>query len=123
MEGERTIGAPTKLDLMDPGTDAVEVLQNRVIPRRRGYVGVTNRGQRDIDTGGVCVGVARGAALGTRGGRGHPHPACFLLPAWRLIAPQVISLALLREEEEELNNKTPPAPLLWQAPTSTQKTN
>ena len=52
----------TKLDLMDPGTDAFEVLQNRVIPLRRGYVGVTNRGQSDIDTGGVCVGVARGAA-------------------------------------------------------------
>ena len=50
-EGERTIGVLTKLDLMDPGTDAVEVLQNRVIPLRRGYVGVTNRGQRDIDTG------------------------------------------------------------------------
>ena len=63
MEGERTIGAPTKLDLMDPGTDAVEVLQNRVIPLRRGYVGVTNRGQRGIDTGGVCVGVARGALV------------------------------------------------------------
>lgn len=78
MEGERTIGAPTKLDLMDPGTDAVEVLQNRVIPRRRGYVGVTNRGQRGIDTGGVCVGVARGAALGTRGGRGAiPTPPAF----------------------------------------------
>ena len=50
-EGERTIGVLTKLDLMDPGTDAVEVLQNRVIPLRRGYVGVTNRGRRDIDTG------------------------------------------------------------------------
>ena len=34
-EGERTIGVLTKLDLMDPGTDAVEVLQNRVIPLRR----------------------------------------------------------------------------------------
>ena len=96
-EGNRTIGVLTKLDLMDPGTDAVEVLQNRVIPLRRGYVGVTNRGQRGIDTGGVCVGVARGAALGTRGGRGHPHPACFLLLAWRLIAPQVTSLGLLNE--------------------------
>ena len=50
-ECERTIGVLTKLDLMDPGTDAVDVLQNRVIPLRRGYVGVTNRGQRDIDNG------------------------------------------------------------------------
>ena len=32
---------------MDPGTDASEMLQNRVIPLRRGYVGVVNRGQRE----------------------------------------------------------------------------
>eukprot|EP00614_Pseudopedinella_elastica_P027250 CAMPEP_0172635434 /NCGR_PEP_ID=MMETSP1068-20121228/199318_1 /TAXON_ID=35684 /ORGANISM="Pseudopedinella elastica, Strain CCMP716" /LENGTH=519 /DNA_ID=CAMNT_0013447641 /DNA_START=110 /DNA_END=1666 /DNA_ORIENTATION=- len=49
-EGERTIGVLTKLDLMDPGTDASELLQNRVIPLRRGYVGVVNRGQRDVDS-------------------------------------------------------------------------
>ena len=47
-EGNRTIGVLTKLDLMDPGTDASEMLNNRVIPLRRGYVGVINRGQRDI---------------------------------------------------------------------------
>lgn len=47
--GERTIGILTKLDLMDPGTDASEVLHNRVIPLQRGYVAVVNRGQRDID--------------------------------------------------------------------------
>jgi len=47
-DGERTIGVLTKLDLMDPGTDASDMLQNRVIPLRRGYVGVVNRGQRDV---------------------------------------------------------------------------
>jgi replication fork clamp-binding protein CrfC len=47
-DGVRTIGVLTKLDLMDPGTDASEMLANRVIPLRRGYVGVINRGQRDI---------------------------------------------------------------------------
>jgi len=47
--GARTIGELTKLDLMDPGTDASEMLNNRIIPLRRGYVGVINRGQRDID--------------------------------------------------------------------------
>lgn len=47
--GERTIGVLTKLDLMDPGTDASEILGNKVIPLRRGYVAVVNRGQRDID--------------------------------------------------------------------------
>jgi len=47
--GERTIGVLTKLDLMDPGTDASEILHNKVIPLRRGYIGVVNRGQRDVD--------------------------------------------------------------------------
>ena len=49
-EGLRTVGVLTKLDLMDRGTDAFEILSNRVIPLRLGYVGVINRGQKDIDT-------------------------------------------------------------------------
>jgi len=48
-QGDRTIGVITKLDLLDPGTDCADYLQNRVIPLRRGYVGVVNRGQLDID--------------------------------------------------------------------------
>jgi len=47
--GDRTIGVLTKIDLMDPGTDAGDMLSNRVIPLRRGYVGVINRGQLDIE--------------------------------------------------------------------------
>ncbi|KAJ1559258.1 vacuolar protein sorting-associated protein 1, partial [Cladochytrium tenue] len=48
-EGLRTIGVLTKIDLMDQGTDVVDILANRVIPLRLGYVPVVNRGQRDID--------------------------------------------------------------------------
>ncbi|CAE6484420.1 unnamed protein product [Rhizoctonia solani] len=48
-EGTRTIGVLTKIDLMDPGTDVVDVLAGRVIPLRLGYVPVVNRGQRDIE--------------------------------------------------------------------------
>ncbi|KAL2177947.1 Dynamin central region-domain-containing protein [Thermothelomyces heterothallicus CBS 202.75] len=48
-EGQRTIGVLTKVDLMDEGTDVVEILAGRVIPLRLGYVPVVNRGQRDID--------------------------------------------------------------------------
>lgn len=48
-EGLRTIGVLTKLDLMDQGTDAREILENKLLPLRRGYVGVVNRSQRDID--------------------------------------------------------------------------
>jgi dynamin 1-like protein len=48
--GERTVGVITKLDLMDPGTDASDILKNQVIPLRRGYIGIVNRGQRDVDS-------------------------------------------------------------------------
>ena len=48
-EGTRTIGVLTKLDLMDSGTDAKEILDNKLIPLKRGYVGVINRSQKDID--------------------------------------------------------------------------
>lgn len=45
----RTIGVITKLDLMDEGTDARDVLENKLLPLRRGYIGVVNRSQKDID--------------------------------------------------------------------------
>ncbi|KAG4305576.1 hypothetical protein PORY_001132 [Pneumocystis oryctolagi] len=48
-EGTRSIGVLTKIDLMDKGTDVVDILAGRVIPLRLGYVPVVNRGQRDID--------------------------------------------------------------------------
>ena len=47
-DGERTIGVLTKLDLMDPGTDAMDMLNGRIIPLRLGYVGIVNRSQADI---------------------------------------------------------------------------
>jgi len=48
-EGTRTIGVLTKVDLMDKGTDVVDILAGRIIPLRLGYVPVVNRGQRDIE--------------------------------------------------------------------------
>jgi dynamin 1-like protein len=48
-EGSRTIGVLTKIDLMDQGTDVVDILAGRIIPLRLGYVPVVNRGQRDIE--------------------------------------------------------------------------
>uniref|UniRef100_A0A3Q1FEE1 Interferon-induced GTP-binding protein Mx n=1 Tax=Acanthochromis polyacanthus TaxID=80966 RepID=A0A3Q1FEE1_9TELE len=48
-QGLRTIGVITKLDLMDAGTNAREILENRLLPLRRGYIGVVNRSQKDID--------------------------------------------------------------------------
>jgi len=48
-DGLRTIGVLTKLDLMDEGTDARDVLENKLLPLRRGYVGVVNRSQKDIE--------------------------------------------------------------------------
>ncbi|KAI9322133.1 Dynamin central region-domain-containing protein [Dichotomocladium elegans] len=48
-EGYRTIGVLTKVDLMDQGTDVIDILAGRIIPLRLGYVPVVNRGQRDIE--------------------------------------------------------------------------
>ncbi|XP_051987566.1 dynamin-3 isoform X3 [Xyrauchen texanus] len=48
-QGMRTIGVITKLDLMDEGTDARDILENKLLPLRRGYIGIVNRSQKDID--------------------------------------------------------------------------
>ncbi|KAL3872043.1 hypothetical protein ACJMK2_040010 [Sinanodonta woodiana] len=48
-QGVRTIGVITKIDLMDEGTDAREILENKLLPLRRGYIGVVNRSQKDIE--------------------------------------------------------------------------
>uniref|UniRef100_A0A8D2PGL6 dynamin GTPase n=1 Tax=Zosterops lateralis melanops TaxID=1220523 RepID=A0A8D2PGL6_ZOSLA len=47
-QGLRTIGVITKLDLMDEGTDARDVLENKLLPLRRGYIGVVNRSRKDM---------------------------------------------------------------------------
>lgn len=47
-DGRRTLAVITKLDLMDAGTDAIDVLCGRVIPVKLGIVGVVNRSQQDI---------------------------------------------------------------------------
>jgi dynamin 1-like protein len=49
-DGSRTLGVLTKLDLMDPGTDASEILEGRLIKLKRGFIGVVNRGQRDLES-------------------------------------------------------------------------
>ena len=48
-EGLRTLGVLTKIDLMDRGTDALDMLNNKVYPLRLGYVGVVCRSQEDIN--------------------------------------------------------------------------
>uniref|UniRef100_A0A8D0AGW1 Dynamin-1-like protein n=1 Tax=Sander lucioperca TaxID=283035 RepID=A0A8D0AGW1_SANLU len=42
-DGRRTLAVVTKLDLMDAGTDAMDVLMGRVIPVKLGLIGVVNR--------------------------------------------------------------------------------
>ncbi|KAL1140227.1 hypothetical protein AAG570_000159 [Ranatra chinensis] len=49
--GERTLAVVTKLDLMDAGTDATDILCGRVIPVRLGIVGVVNRSHKDFQEG------------------------------------------------------------------------
>ena len=48
-DGHRTIGVLTKLDLMDEGTDALDMLNGNVIRLTRGFIGVVNRSQADIN--------------------------------------------------------------------------
>ncbi|KAJ8435361.1 hypothetical protein Cgig2_024348 [Carnegiea gigantea] len=47
--GERTFGVLTKLDLMDRGTNALEVLEGRSYRLQQPWVGVVNRSQADIN--------------------------------------------------------------------------
>ncbi|XP_062338984.1 dynamin-1-like protein isoform X1 [Osmerus eperlanus] len=49
LDGRRTLAVVTKLDLMDAGTDAMDVLMGRVIPVKLGLIGVVNRSQLDIN--------------------------------------------------------------------------
>ncbi|KAF2293472.1 hypothetical protein GH714_002103 [Hevea brasiliensis] len=48
-KGSRTVGVITKLDIMDRGTNACNLLLGGVVPLRLGYVGVVNRCQEDIN--------------------------------------------------------------------------
>lgn len=41
--GERTIGVMTKIDLMDEGTNAIDIISGKVIPLKLGFVGVVCR--------------------------------------------------------------------------------
>ena len=47
-EGKRTLAVCTKLDIMDEGTDAVDLLTGKIIPVKLGIIGVVNRSQQDI---------------------------------------------------------------------------
>ncbi|KAJ9563417.1 hypothetical protein OSB04_008577 [Centaurea solstitialis] len=48
-KGERTFGVLTKIDLMDQGTDAVEILEGRSYRLKFPWIGVVNRSQADIN--------------------------------------------------------------------------
>merc|ERR1712018_781063 len=48
-EGHRTLGVITKLDLMDEGTNAKDIFEGKLLPLKKGYVGVVNRSQKDIE--------------------------------------------------------------------------
>ncbi|EJU03783.1 hypothetical protein DACRYDRAFT_49126 [Dacryopinax primogenitus] len=49
-QGRRTIGVLTKLDLMDAGTNALDILNGRIYPLKLGFIGVVNRSQQDINS-------------------------------------------------------------------------
>jgi replication fork clamp-binding protein CrfC len=41
--GDRTIGVITKIDIMDKGTNAVRMLDNKEVKLKMGYYGIKNR--------------------------------------------------------------------------------
>lgn len=47
--GKRTLGILSKLDLMDHGTNALEIIKGNLYPLKLGFIGVINRSQYDID--------------------------------------------------------------------------
>ncbi|KAL2892612.1 Dynamin-related protein 1E [Bienertia sinuspersici] len=47
--GDRTFGVLTKLDLMDKGTNALDVLEGRSYRLQQPWVGIVNRSQQDIN--------------------------------------------------------------------------
>lgn len=46
--GKRTVGILSKLDLMDQGTNALDILKGNVYPLKLGFIGIVNRSQQDI---------------------------------------------------------------------------
>ncbi|KAJ4827846.1 Dynamin- protein 1B [Turnera subulata] len=48
-KGERTFGVLTKIDLMDKGTDAVDILEGKSYKLQFPWIGVVNRSQADIN--------------------------------------------------------------------------
>jgi len=48
-KGERTIGVITKIDLMDEGTNALELLSGTIYPLKLGYYGCKCRSQQNIN--------------------------------------------------------------------------
>ncbi|KAM7275591.1 hypothetical protein ACFE04_017457 [Oxalis oulophora] len=48
-KGERTFGVLTKIDLMDAGTDAVDILEGKSYKLQFPWIGVVNRSQADIN--------------------------------------------------------------------------
>jgi replication fork clamp-binding protein CrfC len=47
--GHRTIGVLTKLDIMDSGTNARDILLNKIYPLKHGYIAIVNQSQEDIN--------------------------------------------------------------------------
>ena len=41
----------TKIDIMDRGTDALDILSGKVYPLKLGHTGIICRSQEDINTG------------------------------------------------------------------------
>ncbi|KAJ1498399.1 Dynamin- GTPase protein [Coelomomyces lativittatus] len=48
-QGNRTLGLLTKVDLMDDGTNALDILLGKVYPLKLGFIAMVNRSQQDVN--------------------------------------------------------------------------
>ncbi|MFS7889320.1 putative dynamin central domain, dynamin, GTPase domain, Dynamin superfamily [Helianthus anomalus] len=74
--GERTFGVLIKLDLMDKGTNALDVLEGRAYRLQHPWVGIVNRSQADINKNTDMIYAS--------GGNGSILPQVLIMDTWQV---------------------------------------
>ncbi|KAK9952341.1 hypothetical protein ABG768_018186, partial [Culter alburnus] len=114
-EGKRTIAILTKPDLIDKGTEKniLDIVHNKVIPLRKGYVMVKCRGQQQINE---KISLEKAAQMERDFFQNHDHFRCLLSEDRATIKCLAISLTKslvnhIKKSLPQLNEQT--TKLLW----------
>ncbi|CAL2260597.1 unnamed protein product [Prunus armeniaca] len=98
--GERTLGVLTKIDLMDKGTDAVEMLEGKSYRLKFPWVGVVNRSQADINKNADMIAARR-----------REHEYFSTTPEYKHLAPRMgsehLAKMLSKHLETVIKSKIP----------------